>query len=164
MKYCDIEDVKKESGMDGNKEIADRDVQDFIDTAQSIVNGSLYGKYALPFDDQPNTPQLIERITRGIASAYLLMQEYGPMNTGDAKDGDAKEKLMMKMLEKLQKGGMVVVDNSGTSLLPTDKTSASGNPNDSNSNSDGTQYENTGGLDDSYNKHQGPYIKMDTKW
>ena len=166
LSYTTVDDVKKESGMQDNENIGDEDVQDFINTATAIINGYLSGKYEVPFALQPETPQLIERICRGIASAYLLMQEYGPMSPGDAKDGDAKEKLMMKLLEKVQKGTMVVVDNDGKSILANDKTSTSSFPSgDSNVNS--TIHEDTGGFGVAGSDEEstnGPYIQIGKKW
>jgi phage gp36-like protein len=171
MSYTDVEDVKKESGMQDNENISDEDVQDFIDTAAAIINSRLAGKYNLPFADQPATPQIVERIARGIASAYLLMQEYGPMNSGDAKDGDSKEKLMMKLLRELQKGETVVVDNAGVSMLSESNKSSSFYPTDASSCQTGGNIIETDGSYDSLESSQnfgsggnGPYIRLEKKW
>ena len=162
--YTTVDDVKKEAGMSDNENIADEDVQDFIITAQSIINGRLVGKYTIPFSFT-DTPGIIERICRGLAAAYLLMQEYGPMSPGDAKDGEAKEALMMKLLKELQRGETVVVNNDGVSMLSKENMATSYQPKSSDDTS-GVQSEDIGNFEvaSSDTPSKGPYIKMGQKF
>lgn len=166
--YTTTVDVKKEAGLFDNDSILDQDVEMLIQDAQCVVDGYLIGKYTVPFSDYPASPPLIERITRGIAASYLLLREYGPMNPGDAKDGDSKEKQMMSMLAKIQKGTLVLVDDNGVSLLSKDNMATSYFPTDADSSisGDSVQNEDIGAFEtaQSDSGNGGPYIRMGTKW
>ena len=163
--YTTVDDVKREAGMSDNENIADEDVQDFITTAESIINGRLVGKYTIPFSFT-DTPGIIERICRGLAAAYLLMQEYGPMSPGDSKDGEAKETLMMKLLKELQRGETVVVDNEGVSMLTPENKATSYQPKGSSSSAGAVVSENIGNFEvaSSDTPSSGPHIKMGQKF
>jgi hypothetical protein len=109
----------------------------------------------LPFDEYPAAPPLIENISRKLAAAYLLQAEYGPMNTGDSKDGFAKEKSAIAIIEKLQKGTITLCDKDGVSLLDDSKLTTSFLPSDATSNNS---------TDDESTNDSGPYIKIDKRW
>lgn len=169
MSYTTVEEVKNTAGFTNNAYILSEDVQDHIDTADSIINSYLHGKYAVPFDSssEATVPPLIEMISKKLASAYLLQTEYGPMTAGDSKDGFAKETSAMQTLEKIQKGTITLVDASGVSLLPASGLVTSFLPNDATSQQMATDLNGApiiGVPVGDTNSSVGQHITLEKKW
>ena len=59
---------------------------------------------------------LIQSITRGMASARLLMQEYGEESQDTTKDGSAKMKLFQEFLDDIANKKLSLIDYAGTEL------------------------------------------------
>lgn len=167
MSYSTVEDVKNTAGFSNNPYILDEDVQDYMDTADSIINSYLHGKYAVPFPDSPNAPPLIEMISKKLAAAYALQTEYGPMSPGDSKDGFAKEASAMSTIEKIQKGTITLVDKDGVSLLAKSGMVSSFLPDDATSQALATDSNGApipGVPEGDVNSTVGPRITLEKKW
>lgn len=164
MSYSAIDDAKNTAGLDQNPYILGEDVQDYIDTADSIINSYLHGKYIIPFNP---VPPLVYMLSRKLAAAYMLQTEYGPMTPGDNKDGFAKEATAMATLEKIQKGTITLVDASGASLLPASGLVTSFLPNDMTSQQLATDNYGApiaGVPQGNINDPAGPRITLEKRW
>jgi len=79
------------------------------DDAENTVKGAvLSGGYVLPIDEP--IPGSLIRITRQLAAAFLLQEEYGTAAQGSSKDGYEKEDRVMKRLEQIQTGEVTLTD------------------------------------------------------
>lgn len=107
--YVTVEQVRKSAGFKGNDNIPDADIAEARDDAESTVKGALYsGGYVLPINDP--IPGSVVRITRQLAAAYLLQEEYGAAAQGTNKDGYEKEDKIMTRLEAIQEGKITLTD------------------------------------------------------
>src|ERR1700719_4194142 len=114
--YCSIEDVRREAGLLQDNQIQSTQVAVRRDQAESEVDGALLASgYSLPLVDamgNPFIPPVISNITRLIAAGYVLIQDYGPISSGDTKDGEMKQKAGLGLLTEIQDHTIILVDSN----------------------------------------------------
>ncbi len=126
-KLVSVDSVRDEAGLEDNRNLDDGKIAERRDQAEDEVLGRLAAAgYVVPLQSSNGTlyvPPLIENITRLLAAGYLLLQEYGSVEEGNTKDGNAKIKQANAMLDAIQKQEMVLVDVIGTGLFRTAQVS-----------------------------------------
>jgi len=110
--YTNVDAVRIEAGLVGNRFISDAQIHEQMVRAESEVSGSLIiGGYGLPLDTVP--PQ-VQKATELLAAGYLLVVDYGPEYEGLNKDGEKKIKLAREILKGIEAGGTLVGVDGGT--------------------------------------------------
>lgn len=131
--YVSGEDIRREAGLLTNQQIADTQIAARRDHAESEINGVLAATgYTLPLQDaQGNyyTPGVIENIARLLGAGYVLTQDYGPIASGNSKDGDDKLKQGHDLLTQIQERKLILTDSTGQVMATS--TRIRGYPDDS---------------------------------
>lgn len=124
--YATWEEVREEAGLTDNRFIPEGVYQDKLTMAQGEVNASLkIGGYTLPLT---TVPTMVKNATLLIAAGYVLLKDYGPETTGTNKEGNQKLTAGHNLLMKIEKGGLVLVDEQGANISRSD--SINGYPDD----------------------------------
>ena len=117
--YATVQEVKEEAGLTNNPWIAANVYQEKLLAAQGEVNASLkIGGYSLPLQ---SVPEIVKTATILIAAGYVLLKDYGVDNTGTTKDGNSKLTEGRKLLQKIEAGGEILVDESGNSISKSNR-------------------------------------------
>jgi hypothetical protein len=125
--YCSLELIRNEAGFENNRNISDSLVDTFRQQAQSEVNGSLSGKYVVPFVSPINPT--IERITMLLGAGYLQIDQYGQTYNSDTSGTNNKVAEGLRELNKLRSGESTVVGATGVDAALPDASGGGGYPN-----------------------------------
>lgn len=121
--YATIDSIRREAGLTNNKWISDSQIDEKRQTAQAIIDSTLQGRYTVPFTSPINP--LIAEITRRLAAGYLLTDDYGPTQTLDTRQGQAKINYVTNdqktgVLDKLVAKSLNLTDLKGTETAVTE--------------------------------------------
>lgn len=115
--YATLEEIRSESGFQASTSISDQKISDRRDDAESQINSVLRSaRYTLPLD---TVPAVIKNVTKILASAYLLIEEYGSGAEGTNKDGYTKKGLADGILADILSGRLVLLDQEYSPLART---------------------------------------------
>lgn len=124
--FCTIYEIREEAGFVGNDRIPDSMIADSRDDAEDEIKGRLSKRYSMPLT---YVPPMVRNITKYLGAAYLLLKSYGIGEEGTNKEGQAKKKMAMEMLEGIEKGEVALLDQAGQPLAQI-TTTLSGYPDD----------------------------------
>lgn len=106
--YCEKEQVRARLKKITQSVRGGADIEEAIERADSVIDGTLYGTFVIPFSYAPDAPKLIEKISLALACAYVLQEVYEEEEEEEAKLANRLEKWGEKQLEKIQKGELKV--------------------------------------------------------
>lgn len=109
--YASIESIRGQAGLINNRNITDARIEEKRQAAQSLINSTLTGRYAIPFVSPINP--LIAEITRLLSAGYLLTQEFGQTSTSTYREGQE----MLNRVTNIQNTGILDKLNVGTLTL-----------------------------------------------
>jgi hypothetical protein len=113
--YCTIEAIRKEAGIQKNRNISDWDISVQRQYVQSLIDAELVGLYSVPFT-APVSP-VIAGITWQWTAGLLLLQSYGAMTVLNSNNGQAKIDKANATLDKLKDRTLLLTDSSGTTTV-----------------------------------------------
>jgi hypothetical protein len=124
--YATLEGIRQEAGLTNNKWITDEQIRAKQTAAQSYIDASLVGRYVVPFT-APFNPLIVE-ITKKLAAGYLLVDDYGPTQTLDTRQGQAKIDYVTNaqktgVLDKIVARQLSLTDVKGNETVVTDSGS-----------------------------------------
>lgn len=119
--YATLSSIRQAAGLQNNSNITDALIEEKRQTAQSIINSALSGRYTVPFTSP--IPQLVAEMTRLLAAGYLLTQELGGNSSNSGvfySEGLAMIERVTNadktgLLDRLDAGSLTLVDAVGTS-------------------------------------------------
>jgi len=113
--------VREESGFSDNVYITDASVDAQRTRAYGLINSYLGARYKIPtltdtnFIDSPAS-QLLESVENSLASALLLIREYGTSAVDTDKDGFRRKEDVMLILTDIRDGKLSLFGNDGNLL------------------------------------------------
>lgn len=134
-----ISSIRTEAGLLNDNQVQDTQIAERRDQAESEIFGALLAAdYTLPLTDnnnQPYVPPVLENLARLLSAGYVLTQDYGPIASGNSKDGDLKVKTALGLLTEIQNHTVILADITGKQMstaarvrgTPTALTSYTGN-------------------------------------
>lgn len=134
--YCSLESIRREAGLLNNEFITDAMIDSARYTAQFEIDGELQGLYSVPFQ-APINPTIAE-LTRKLAAAKLLMTDYGPMASGNSKDGQQKLTDYERIMTRINNKTAVLTDVNGNELAISGAGGIKAWPNDTTATTDGS--------------------------
>lgn len=120
--YADLSEIRSEAGMTKATNLSESVINRYRLDAEAMVNGALVNTYTVPF--LPPTPQLVRKITIGLAAGALMQKDYGAVNPDSTKDAKSKVADAMALIAQLQAHTIVLLDYKGTSLVATSAISS----------------------------------------
>lgn len=119
--YTTVDVVRAESGFTNNPHITDDVIEEFINNAESEVDGSLaLGGYDLPLT---SVPGMVKNAAKLLSAGYLLLSEYGPEHTGTNKEGNSKLKQARDLLLRIENGKTTILDGDSQAVSHGSKVS-----------------------------------------
>lgn len=106
--YANIDDIRRESGFEGNTNVSDDLIYRKLLAAQSKINGMLSGRYVLPLG-QPINPIINDLCVR-LAAGYTMIAEYGTFDGQDKSKGEKLRDDAIAELKAYQDGSQVITD------------------------------------------------------
>lgn len=125
-RYVDVEDIRREAGLQNNREIDDTQIHIRRLHAEDRIKSALKkAGYALPLTNsagQLYVPPVIENIARLLTAGYILQQDFGP-TAGSVERGKEKIDMALADLLKIEEGQLVLVDVDGSTLAQIESVS-----------------------------------------
>lgn len=122
--YTSLHKIRREAGMKDNPYIEDDLIYNYRLEAEGLINGMLASVYSVPFTS--NTPHLIRYIATLLGAGYLLQREYGVEDDIDInKTGASKVSRAEKLLDKILKGTVQLLDSDNDLVGKTSTGQAS---------------------------------------
>lgn len=109
--YADNDSIRDLAGFKNNRNISNGLVDQFRVAAQAKIDGSLAGRYTVPFKAPVNP--FIAQIARTMAAGYLQLDQYGTYSTVDTNNGDTKVKWAEAQLDAILAGEIKLTDPIG---------------------------------------------------
>lgn len=113
MAYTTATAVRKATGFSDTANITTELVDAYIADADSVIDSKIGDRYTLPLLE---TPQIIETVSRAIATGLLYSNEYGEESQDTDKGWLRRLDWAMGILDDIQAGKMKLYDTSGQEL------------------------------------------------
>lgn len=134
MAYTTADNVRKESGFEGNSNITDATITIYLNEANGIVQGMVAGAYvvnelaASATFTGSQAEYYLKRAETLIASGLLLIKEYGAEQFDSDKNGYDKYNEGKALLEMILRNEAPVrlIDTNGDEFTRVDKSTAGG--------------------------------------
>ena len=126
VQYSSTDDVRWAAGYGNNMWITDAQIDTKRKQAQAHIDGVLQSAYTVPFPSPVNAT--IEKICTQLTAAYVQQDDYGIFSSGNAKDGEAREKRAEAMLQAVNARDEIIVDYNGDNIALPGADSTQGYP------------------------------------
>lgn len=116
MAYTTEAAVRTATGFSNTTNITSATVVAYIADADGVIDSKIGDRYSLPLSE---TPEIIETISRHIATGLLYGNEYGEESQNLDKGWKNRLDWAMALLDDIQTGKMKLYDTSGGELTRT---------------------------------------------
>lgn len=115
MSYSTESQVRKETGFADTALILTATITDAIASADGLINSKISRIYTIPLaiSGTPTTPDLINELSKIIASAFLFMNTYGEESQGTDKGWEERLEWANGILDDIASQKVMLSDSSG---------------------------------------------------
>ena len=135
MAYSTESEIRTATGFSDSNKISDSTIDSYIADADSIIDSKIVDRYDLPLS---TTPEIINTLSRHIASALLYFNEYGEESQNQDKSFNAKMDWAESILDDIANGDRKLIDSNGDELSTSGLQNPTFKPTDSSSDPEAT--------------------------
>ena len=135
--YCDLFDIREESGFKNNDNIGDERIYRTRSRAEGEINSSLVVIYSMPITSNTywsdsGAQELLRQVCMLLSAGWILWQEYpDERGSGSSKDGMEKIKEARSILKDIRQGKLTLLGSDNNPLTTVNTLSIEGYPDSS---------------------------------